>query len=503
MIFSYSADLGSTSEESGFHQVVIGENVADNKWHHVEIIQKRKKVDVILDKQKKSMVVPGLFFRLDLDIFLYAGGIDKVAQRKHHAWVPDTHNFKGCLANVVFRSKDILHSAKYQLLKTVTHGGVSFECVDQVYSPMSFVNSNSKILFNRGHTTVDTSLSLTFRTFEGSGMIATMATTKGHVTLANVNGKSMLNMTFSNMIGPERKISISAGKIADGDWHKVVIRVEKATNSMILTVNEEEKVYKFARHFELAQELGPFKKTVKIGGPSISHPGFVGCVRNLTIDGKAVVLKTLKPHQFTGITNKCSHKDLCFPSPCLNAGNCTQDHGEFKCKCPKSLFKGKNCETSIYKRTCDEINKSGQTKSGLYRISPNGIDSFEVYCKMDHVLGAATVIHHSLRADTLAAGTVPKSGFYRHEIHYKLKLGKISAIEVADASTKCRQLLQYDCYQSKLLDSLRRYETEHIRGGRWFSRHGVIQTYWGGATPGSKVCACGMPGRRNCAGEKE
>ena len=79
-------------------------------------------------------------------------------------------------------------------------------------------------------------------------------------------------------------------------------------------------------------------------------------------------------------------------------------------------------------------------------------------------------------------------------------MGKKSAVEVADASKTCRQFIRYDCFQSKLLDSLRRYSSEHTRGGRWGSRDGIIQTYWGGAKPGTKVCGCGMADKRNCAG---
>eukprot|EP00794_Sanderia_malayensis_P018692 gene18692-20579_t len=498
----YSADLGSTPEHSGYHQVVIGENVADNRWHHVVVAQNKKAVTVMLDKEAKSMVSPGLFHRLDLDIVLYAGGINKVEQRKHQAWVPETRNFKGCLANVVFRARNILHSAKFNLVKTITHGDVPFQCISQVYAPMSFTTSNSKISFRRpGANAVDTMVSMKLRTFEGSGMIAAMSTTRGHVTLANVNGRTYLNVTFSKLIGPEQKVFVTttaAGhQISDGDWHDVEMRVEKKKNAVTLIVDGDVKTYTFARHFELSRELGPFNEVVKIGGPSIRHPGFVGCVQNLTIDGQLVTLANLKPTQFNGITNKCLPKDLCFPNPCLNAGNCTQNHGEFTCKCQKSLFKGRICETSIFKRTCDEIMKSGKTRSGIYRISPNGIDSFDVYCKMDHELGAATIIHQTLNPNTLVVSAARQGMLYKHEMRYKL--GKQSAIEVTDASMKCRQFIRYNCFQSKLLDSVRRYRSEHTRGGRWVSRNGIIQTYWGGATPGSKVCACGMPGKRACA----
>lgn len=401
---SYSADLGSIGEESGYHQVIVGKNVADNKWHDVVIIQNGKKVTVMLDKETKSMVAPGPFHRLDLDIMLYVGGIDRIEQRKLRVWTPETKNYKGCLANVMFRSRDILHSAKFNLLNTKTRGHVPFQCISQSYAPMSFADSNSKILLEREAGTEETTLSARIRTFEANGIIATMATTNGHVTLAVINGKVSFNITFNHLIGPEKKVSISTGSIDDGDWHSVKIRIEKKQNSMILQVDQAIKTFVFQRHFKLTRELGKFTKSLRLGGPSISLPGFVGCLQNIHLDGKNVTRESLKPAQMIGITNSCIPKDLCFPNPCLNGGNCSQDHGQFSCKCPKNLFKGEHCERSIYKRTCDEIKKSGRTRNGTYRISPNGVDSFNVYCNMNHKLGAATIIRHTLPPNMRVAG---------------------------------------------------------------------------------------------------
>ena len=478
--------------------MIIGENVADNKWHKVVIIQNQKEVTVILDDQSKSIVAPGLFTRLDLDIFLYVGGINRVEQKKHGVWIPETKHFKGCLSNVKFRSRDILHSAKFKLLNTVTYGQVAFSCIPDTYDPMSFLSSNSKILLQRDKERNDTVLSLTLRTLEANGIVATMSTTNGHVTLIIISGKAHLSMAFDHHIGPEKKVTISAGKLDDGDWHNVGIVIDTKTNSMSLKIDDETRTFSFHTHFILLNELGPFTKIIRLGGPSIRHPGFVGCLRHIRLDEKNIGWKTLQSSQISGISKSCIPKDLCFPNPCRNSGNCSQDHGLFSCACQKSKFKGKLCEHSVYKRTCDEIYKAGQRASGTYRISPNGVDSFDIYCKMDHKLGPATIVRHTLPPNARVADKIPSGSRYIYKVQYIIS--KISAAEVADASTSCRQFIRYDCYESKLLDSLRRYSNEHTRGGRWVSRDGIIQTYWGGASPGSKVCGCGMPNKRNCAG---
>lgn len=472
--------------------------MADNKWHHVVIVQNEKKVTLMLDNQRKSLVAPGPFTRLDLDIFLYVGGINKAEQKKHGTWITATKKFKGCLSNVMFRSRDILHSAKFNLLDTVTNGEVQFHCMPEVYSPMSFLNSNSKILLERKRIVQDTLLSITLRTFEANGILATMPTSNGHVTLTIIGGKAFLSIAFDHLIGPERKVTVSAGKLDDGDWHHVKFSIDTKSNAASLKVDNDTKTFSFQRHFVLSRELGSFTKTVRLGGPSIRHPGFVGCVRSIHFDGKNITWESLQPSRLTGISRSCTPKDLCFPNPCLNSGSCSQDHGEFYCKCQKSLFKGKLCEHSIYKRTCEEVYKSGKKTSKTYKISPNGVDSFNVFCDMKHKLGPATVVRHTLPSSSRVAARQPSGSQYIYKVEYAT--GKESAVEVADASLSCRQFIRYDCFESKLLDSLRRYSSEHTRGGRWVSRNGVIQTYWGGAAPGSKVCGCGMPDKRNCAG---
>ena len=478
--------------------MIIGENVADNKWHDVVIIQDQKKVTLILDEQSKSMVAPGLFTRLDLDIVLYVGGINRLKQQKHGAWVPETKHFKGCLSNVMFRSRDILHSAKFKLLNTITQGQVEFQCIAETYEPMSFQNSNSKILLQREKAMQDTALYMTLRTFEANGIVATMSTTKGHVTLTIISGKAYLSIAFDHLIGPEKKVTVSVGKLDDGDWHSVGVTIDTKANSMSLMIDNDTKIFNFQRHFELSRELGSFTKIIRLGGPSIRHPGFVGCLRYIHLDEKNITWKSLKSSQMSGISNSCVHKDLCFPNPCRNSGNCSQDHGQYSCTCQREKFKGKVCEHSVYKRTCDEIFKAGKKVNGVYRISPKGVDSFNVYCKMDHRLGPATIVRHTLPPNSRVADRMPSGSQYIYNVQYTIS--KVSAGEVADASTSCRQFIRYDCYESKLLDSLRRYSNEHTRGGRWASRDGIIQTYWGGASPGSKVCGCGMPNKRNCVG---
>ena len=56
-------------------------------------------------------------------------------------------------------------------------------------------------------------------------------------------------------------------------------------------------------------------------------------------------------------------------------------------------------------------------------------------------------------------------------------------------SSHCEQFIKYDCYKSKMF--------RNSGYAWWVSRDSTNMTYWGGASPGSGKCACGM--NNSCA----
>lgn len=81
---------------------------------------------------------------------------------------------------------------------------------------------------------------------------------------------------------------------------------------------------------------------------SLDHPGkhiqtddFLGCMRNVFINGKK-----LEPSAATesgGIIDSCPRLDQCAANPCENGGTCVDYWFEYVCECPKG-FSGRNCE---------------------------------------------------------------------------------------------------------------------------------------------------------------
>ena len=135
--------------------------------------------------------------------------------------------------------------------------------------------------------------------------------------------------------------------------------------------------------------------------------------------------------------------------------------------------------------SCSVIRKYVSNSSGSYVIDPDGeggLAPFTVYCDMSDKNGVGvTVISHDSENRILVDGYEDK-GSYSRSIHYSgASLSQLASL--TDASSHCEQFIKYECYGSLiLLDSY----------GWWVSRESTKMTYWGGASPGSNKCACGM-----------
>ena len=107
---------------------------------------------------------------------------------------------------------------------------------------------------------------------------------------------------------------------------------------------------------------------------------------------------------------------------------------------------------------------------------------FTVYCDMTDKNGVGvTVISHDSESRTHVK-RCEKAGCYSRNIHYTgASLFQLASL--TSVSSHCEQFIKYECYSSKLLRDGK---------GWWVSRDCSKMTHWGGASPGSGMCACGM-----------
>ena len=135
--------------------------------------------------------------------------------------------------------------------------------------------------------------------------------------------------------------------------------------------------------------------------------------------------------------------------------------------------------------SCSVIRKYVSSISGNYVIDPDGVGGlapFTVYCDMSDKNGVGvTAISHDSESRILVDGCHPR-GCYSRDIHYTdASLSQLASL--TRVSSHCEQFIKYECYDSRL----RRYGMAW-----WVSRDSSQMTYWGGASPGSGKCACGM-----------
>ena len=134
--------------------------------------------------------------------------------------------------------------------------------------------------------------------------------------------------------------------------------------------------------------------------------------------------------------------------------------------------------------SCTHLKNGDPTaKSGYYDIDPDGegdMAPISVYCNMNDKNGVGvTVISHDSENRTLVKG-FESPGSYSRDFHYTgASLSQLASL--TSVSSHCEHFIKYECHKS----------------GFWFARWWVSRdsakmTYWGGASPGSGKCACGM-----------
>ncbi|XP_067054911.1 neurexin-4-like [Acropora muricata] len=212
-------------------------------------------------------------------------------------------------------------------------------------------------------------------------------------------------------------------------------------------------------------------------GPLIE--GVLTCELNAASSGNEYSsrLEHQESHTYLELENPCNS------SPCLNGGTCQAGftRNGFRCQCFVGSF-GNQCETVA--KSCSHLKqlKPG-AESGTYIIDPDGHGAlllFNVTCNMTDKNGVGvTVISHDSENRILVDGCDP-AGCYSRDIHYTgASLSQLASL--TDISSHCEQFIKYECFHSMLLY------------GWWVSRDSKAMTYWGGASPDSKECAC----RRN------
>uniref|UniRef100_A0A3P8TIC0 Contactin associated protein like 3 n=1 Tax=Amphiprion percula TaxID=161767 RepID=A0A3P8TIC0_AMPPE len=376
------------------------------------------------------------------------------------------------------------HTEKVQIAAEFNHwdikqGNVTFSCAEPVSVAVTFTGPQS-FLQLPGATASSSggvSLGFQFRTWNKAGLLLTF-------DLPQQGGVVWLYLSEARL---RLQIHKGGSALNDGQWHSVDVTSRRSR--LMISVDKEEG--------GVAHANPPFPVTAGgqlfFGGcPAEDHSQdcenpfdvFQGCMRLLAVDNQLVDLITVQQRLLGNYSqlqiDMCGIIDRCSPSRCEHGGRCSQSWTVFHCNCSDSGYSGATCHSAVYEQSCEAYKHNGNT-SGHFYIDVDGSGPIKpqlVYCNMTEENTWMVMQHNNTELTRLK----PSAGVKQHSVHFQYSAQEEQLSAAISQSEHCEQELSYHCRKSRLLNTL---------GGPGSGR---IQTYWGGAHPGSQQCSCGLQG---------
>nr|XP_039333568.1 cadherin EGF LAG seven-pass G-type receptor 3 isoform X2 [Saimiri boliviensis boliviensis] len=252
--------------------------------------------------------------------------------------------------------------------------GPRCEVAARSFPPSSFVMFRG--LRQRFHLT----LSLSFATVQQSGLLFYNGRlNEKHDFLALELVAGQVRLTYSTGESNTVVSPTVPGGLSDGQWHTVHLRyynkprtdalggVQGPSKDKVAVLSVDDCDVAVALQF--GAEIGNYscaaagvqtssKKSLDLTGPlllggvpnlpenfPVSHKDFIGCMRDLHIDGRRVDMAAFVANN--GTMAGCQAKlHFCDSGPCKNSGFCSERWGGFSCDCPVG-FGGKDCRLTM------------------------------------------------------------------------------------------------------------------------------------------------------------
>ncbi|XP_036729257.1 neurexin-1 isoform X24 [Balaenoptera musculus] len=342
----------------------------DNAWHDVKVTRNLRQVTISVDG---ILTTTGYtqedYTMLGSDDFFYVGGSPSTADLPGS---PVSNNFMGCLKEVVYKNNDVRlelsRLAKQGDPKMKIHGVVAFKCENvATLDPITFESPESFISLPKWNAKKTGSISFDFRTTEPNGLILFSHGKPRHQK--DAKHPQMIKVDFFaiemldghlylllDMGSGTIKIKALQKKVNDGEWYHVDF--QRDGRSGTISVNTLRTPYTAPGESEILD----LDDELYLGGlpenkaglvfptevwTALLNYGYVGCIRDLFIDGQSKDIRQMAEVQSTaGVKPSCSRETAkpCLSNPCKNSGMCRDGWNRYVCDCSGTGYLGRSCE---------------------------------------------------------------------------------------------------------------------------------------------------------------
>ncbi|XP_061601660.1 neurexin-1a-like isoform X9 [Cololabis saira] len=351
----------------------------DNDWHDVKVTRNLRQHSGI-GHAMVTISVDGIltttgytqedYTMLGSDDFFYVGGSPSTADLPGS---PVSNNFMGCLKEVVYKNNDVRlelsRLAKQDDPKMKVHGTVAFKCENvATLDPITFETPDSFIILNKWNAKKTGSISFDFRTTEPNGLLlfshgkpkqqpkdsrSPQTFKVDFFAIEMLDGHLYLLLDMGSGTTKTRAVN---KKVNDGEWYHVDF--QRDGRSGTISINTQRTAYTAPGESEILDlddnlYLGGLPEN-KMGlvfptevWTALLNYGYVGCIRDLFIDGQSKDIRRLAEIQkATGVKPSCSKEPpkQCLSNPCQNNGVCREGWNRYVCDCSGTGYLGRSCE---------------------------------------------------------------------------------------------------------------------------------------------------------------
>ncbi|KAM6083411.1 neurexin-1 isoform 14-T14 [Chlamydotis macqueenii] len=342
----------------------------DNAWHDVKVTRNLRQVTISVDG---ILTTTGYtqedYTMLGSDDFFYVGGSPSTADLPGS---PVSNNFMGCLKEVVYKNNDVRlelsRLAKQGDPKMKIHGVVAFKCENvATLDPITFETPESFISLPKWNAKKTGSISFDFRTTEPNGLILFSHGKPRHQKDAKHPQMVKVDFFAIEMLDGHLYLLLDMGsgtikikalqkKVNDGEWYHVDF--QRDGRSGTISVNTLRTPYTAPGESEILD----LDDDLYLGGlpenkaglifptevwTALLNYGYVGCIRDLFIDGQSKDIRQMAELQSTaGVKPSCSRETAkpCLSNPCKNSGVCRDGWNRYVCDCSGTGYLGRSCE---------------------------------------------------------------------------------------------------------------------------------------------------------------